>query len=64
MILPGRSVAEREWVSLQEFGYDLKEPGTYAVAGFPRMAEPQRNLRVQLDRSLVKNSEVAFSVSR
>lgn len=63
MVLPGPSVAQGEWVSLQDFGYDLKSPGNYAVAGFSRLAPPTHNMRVDADRSMVKHSEVAFTVT-
>ncbi len=56
--------AHSKWVNLREFGYELEFPGCYAISGFPLLAPPHRNLRVDPDRSLLKYNEVALTITR
>jgi hypothetical protein len=61
--LPGSTPDQDRWVDLRELGYDLRSPGNYAIAGFTSLALPQRNPRLDPDRSLVKYNEVSVTIT-
>jgi hypothetical protein len=53
-----KSLRGREWINLRDWGYDLKEPGKYAVVGIPAVAGP----RLSADHGAVRSNEVTFTI--
>jgi hypothetical protein len=55
------SAEGREWINLRDWGYDVREAGTYTIAGSPRMGEPKKQAEAS---TTLASKEVTFTITQ
>jgi hypothetical protein len=55
------SAEGREWINLRDWGYDVREAGTYTIAGSPRTGGPNRQAEAS---TMLASKEVSFTITQ